>query len=198
MRFGLAGVATLVLILTGCSRFAVDNGSLEYQTAKSLPPLQWPVGQQTRPVNPLYPIPTIRAYSDSNPNFHNENGKRYQIPEPHPLDVKNLTSTTNIGKPTPPSIIKDGNGTPILRIEGNDEQIWHMLNQAIDATSLQVVYRDRTLARVDLRIADKPVMLRFNRTGSFTTVTAQDDKNALVDQTLANDLFGQIIARWPS
>lgn len=198
MRVGLAGVLVIVLGLTGCSRFAIDNGSLDYQTAKSLPPLQLPDGQPTRAISAMYPAPTLRAYSDSSPSFHNQNGKRYQLPEPRPLDTSSIATSTSVGKPTAPVMVKDGNGTPILRIEGNDAQIWQMVNQAIDATGLNVVYRDQGLARVDLRINDKPVMLRFNRTGILTTITAQDDKNALIDQAAATDLFSQIITRWPS
>lgn len=198
MRLGLVGVLAIVLGLTGCSRFAIDNGSLDYQTAKSLPPLQLPEGQPTRAMTAMYPAPALRAYSDSTPSFHNQNGKRYQMPEPRPLDTSSIATSTSVGKPTAPVMVKDGNGTPILRIEGNDAQIWQMVNQAIDATGLNVVYRDQGLARVDLRINDKPVMLRFNRTGILTTITAQDDKNALIDQAAATDLFTQIMTRWPS
>ena len=198
MRLGLAGVLAIVLGLTGCSRFAIENGSLDYQKARSLPPLQLPEGQVTRPIMPIYPAPMLRAYSDSSPSFHNQNGKRYQLPEPRPLDTTSLATTVNVGRPTAPMMVKDGNGTPILRIEGNDAQIWQMVNQAIDATGLNVVYRDQGLARIDLRINNKPVMLRFNRTGILTTITAQDDKNALIDQAAATDLFTQIMSRWPS
>lgn len=199
MRLGLAGVVVaIVLGLTGCSRFAIDNGSLDYQKAKSFPPLQLPAGQTTRSISPIYPVPEVLAYSDQSPSFHNQNGKRYQLPEPRPLDTSNLATTVSVGKPTAPVMVKDGNGTPILRVEGNDDQIWQMVNQAIDATGLNVVYRNQGLARVDLRINNKPVMLRFNRTGILTTITAQDDKNALIDQAAATDLFNQIITRWPS
>lgn len=182
--------------LVGCS--LPSNGSLDYRQARTLPPLQMP-DQLTdvRPSTPIYPTPAVQQ---STLKMANSSQTRFVMPKPQPLDLSQTAASTqvSIGKPSAPTIVTDGNGYPILRIEGDAGQIWQMLNQAIDAANLTVVYRNQTLARIDLKQQDRAILLRLDRMGTTTTVTAQNDKDALVDQALAQDLFAQIMQHWPS
>ena len=72
------------LVLSGCqSAKGVigkrDNGSLDYQNSKKLPPLQLPVAQDTAPFVPLYPTPNV---GENTLILQNEAGKQYQLPKP--------------------------------------------------------------------------------------------------------------------
>jgi uncharacterized lipoprotein len=198
-RFGFVCI-TALLTLTGCSRFAVDNSSLDYQQARALPPLQLPADQATRPFVPQYPVPELRPSTLPVPVFTNTKGNRFVMPAPAPLsaDAVRASQQVDTGKPTAPTLVMDGNGYPLLRIDGNSDRIWDALGQALVASGINVTDRNLTLARVDLTVQNTPLMLRLDRNGNATRVTVQDAKDALADKTTATDLLNQIIQHWPS
>jgi uncharacterized lipoprotein len=198
-RFGLVCI-TVLLSLTGCSRFAVDNSSLDYQHARALPPLQLPAGQATRAFVPQYPVPEVRPATATAPVLTNPKGNRFLMPAPQPLSADAVRANQQIdtGKPTAPTLVIDGNGYPLLRIDGNSDRIWDSLGQALVASGIKITDRNLTLARVDLTVQNTPLMLRLDRNGNATRVTVQDAKDALADKTMATDLLNQIIQHWPS
>lgn len=198
-RSGLT-LAIALLMLSGCSRFAIDNSSLDYQKARTLAPLKLPVDQQTRAFVPIYPTPPVKPSVDGGPIVSNAKGNRFVMPAPKPLDVAAIKrqQAVDTGKPAAPDLVIDGNGYPVLKIEGNAERIWDLLNKAIDDSKIKTVDRNYTLARVDITMQDKPLMLRLSRNGNATTVTVQDAKDALADKAIATDLLNQIIQHWPS
>lgn len=198
-QFGLVCVAAMVL-MTGCSRFAIDNSSLDYQKARALPPLQLPTDQATRPFVPLYPVADSVAPAANTPVLINAKGNRFVMPAPLPLsaDAIQASQTIDIGTPSAPTLVIDGNGYPLLRVEGNSERIWDSLGKALTASAIQVTARNATLARVDIRVQNTPFMLRLDRNGNATRVTVQDAKDALADKTVATDLLNQLIQHWPS
>lgn len=202
MRFAISliSMTTTVLLLSGCSKFALGNGSLEYQNARALAPLQLPANAQSAaPFSPLYPVPEVQSNSTA-PNLTNPNKNRYVMPAPTPLDTARLNArkTVDIGKPSPPVLIMDGNGFPLLRIEGSTDRVWKSLNSAADAAKLNITERRADFSRIDLQLNKKPFSLRIGQLGNSTTVTVQDGKDALAEPTLATDLLQQIIAHWPS
>ncbi len=86
-RTAAMGIISSVLLvgLTGCQASKglferVEDGSLEYQQATQVPPLQLPADQQTAPFTPLYPTPTVSA---NTLELKNDTGKRYQLPPPY-------------------------------------------------------------------------------------------------------------------
>jgi uncharacterized lipoprotein len=198
-RSGLS-LAIALLMLSGCSRFAIDNSSLEYQQARTLAPLKLPADQQTRPFVPIYPTPPVQPSVDGGPIVSNAKGNRFIMPAPKPLDLSAIKQqqAVDTGKPAAPDLVIDGNGYPVLKLEGNAERIWDLLNKAIDNSQIKTIDRNYTLARVDITVQDKPLMLRLSRNGNATTVTVQDAKDALADKAIATDLLNQIIQHWPS
>lgn len=73
-----------IIALTGCSTTKSwlakrDNGSLDYQSSKKLPPIQLPANQPAAEFVPLYPTPNV-ARVDT--NLTNESGKQYALPKP--------------------------------------------------------------------------------------------------------------------
>ncbi len=81
----------VLMLLTGCQSLQKsadgmrnllskrDDGSLDYQSAKKLEPIELPKGQATLEFVPLYPTPNV---PDSTLNLSNESGKQYQLPAP--------------------------------------------------------------------------------------------------------------------
>ncbi len=81
----------ILILLTGCQSLQKstdgirsflgkrDDGSLDYQSAKKLEPIELPKGQATLEFTPLYPTPNV---PNNTLNLRNESGKQYQLPAP--------------------------------------------------------------------------------------------------------------------
>ncbi|MFZ3193629.1 MAG: hypothetical protein WA154_10555 [Moraxellaceae bacterium] len=202
-RFRLNSIGLLVLLglsMSGCSKFAVNNSSLDYRDAKPLPPLQLPADQATRPFVALYPVPALPERAPDNaPVFTNEKGNRFVMPAPQPLDTAALQAraSVDVGRPSAPTIVVDGNGFPILRAEGNPDQVWQSLLQSLSTAKINVTKNTRATSQIDVRLDEQPYTLRLGRSGSATTVSLQDRQDALADPTLTTSLLKQIIQHWP-
>lgn len=195
-RIGLV-LGLSVLALAGCSRLSIDNNSLSYKNATVLPPLQLPQGE-TRPMTAIYPAPAISPAAIQNAaDFANKKGNRFEMPRAQQLDPK-ASSNAGIGAPSRPSLVTDGNGYPLMKIEGDNGQIWDLLRAAISVANLTVVASDQNSGWISVKTADQTVYLRLNRAGTMTTITVQDSKNALIDKDLASDVLVQLNQNWPA
>ena len=77
--------ASSVAFLSGCQATKgffgkIEDGSLAYQEAEKLDPIQLPADQETAPFVPLYPTPAVGV---NTLEVENESGKRYELPPPH-------------------------------------------------------------------------------------------------------------------
>ena len=202
-RFKRPSMGMLLLLgltLTGCSKLAVNNSSLDYRDAKPLPPLQLPAGQATRPFVALYPVPPLLTQAPDNaPIVTNEKGNRFVMPAPQPLDTAALQARArvDIGRPSVPTIVVDGNRFPILRIDGNSDRGWESLLQSLTTAQIDVTKNTRATGQIEIRHDGQPYVLRLGRSGSATTVSVQDRQNALADPELTTSLLKQIIQHWP-
>lgn len=185
--------------MSGCSRFSVDNHSLSYKQATVLPPLQLPAGE-TRPMTAIYPAPVISAAAlEAAPSFANAKGNRFEMPRAQGTGVNHSDSANvGIGAPSRPVLVTDGNGYPLLKIEGDANRIWDLLAAALSVANLSVVDRNQNAGWVAIKTDNQLVYLRLNRAGTITTITVQNDKNALIDKNLASDVLVQLNQNWPA
>lgn len=194
---------TLLLLLpwlaTGCSRMALSNNSLDYQQARSLPPLVVPAGTTLRPQSPLYPVPEVQEPSANAPQLSNARGNRYVLPTPLPLDAAQLSAQAQLdtGTPSRPVLVVDGNGFPLLRTEGSAVRIWTLLQQALTAAKIQTGTVDQNRGVIAVAQTQTPVNLRLDRSGNTTLITVQTADNRLADAAVATDLLNQIAGHWP-
>lgn len=197
---GLPLLLAVGMATTGCSKLAVNNSSLDYRDAKPLPPLQLPAGQATRPFVALYPVPALPEQSPENaPVVTNEKGNRFLMPAPQPLDTAALQAraSVDVGRPSAPTIVVDGNGFPILRIDGNSDRGWESLLQSLATAQIDVTRNTRATGQIEIRREGQPYILRLGRSGSATTVSVQDRQDTLADPALTTSLLNQIIQHWP-
>lgn len=71
----------LAVVLSGCTQTKAllakrDDGSLDYQSAQKLPPIQLPAHWQTAPFTPIYEVPTLSG----EPMV--QQGKQFVLPKP--------------------------------------------------------------------------------------------------------------------
>lgn len=202
-RFRLNSIGLLVLVgfsISGCSKLAVNNSSLDYRDAQPLPPLQLPAGQATRPFVALYPVPPLSDQAvDNAPIVSNTKGNRFVMPAPPPLDIAALQAraSVDVGRPSVPTIVIDGNGFPILRIDGNSDRGWESLLQSLATAQIDVTKNTRATGQLEIRREGQPYILRLGRSGNATTVSVQDRQDTLADPALTTSLLNQIIQHWP-
>ncbi len=197
-RAGLV-LSLSVLAITGCSRLSISNNSLDYKDTKVLAPLQLP-NNSTRPMTAIYPAPVIDPVAlEKAPNFINKKGNRFEMPAPKALAaVNNGNQSTGIGAPTQPVIVTDGNGFPLMKIEGDANRVWDLMTAALSVSNIKVLDRNQSDGWVSVRLDKETVYLRLNRSGSMTTITVQDEKNALIDKDAASDVLVQLNQNWPA
>lgn len=62
-----------------------DNGSLDYMSAKKLPPVQLPAQKSNIEFVPLYAVPNVPK---NTLNLTNEAGKQYRLPKPPKINAQ--------------------------------------------------------------------------------------------------------------
>lgn len=199
LRVGVI-VGLSIVALTGCSRLSINNNSMNYKEAIVLPPLQLPAGEATRPITAIYPTPKIDPVAiEQAPMFANKRGNRFEMPTPQALpDNLRNSATLSVGAPSKPVLVTDGNGYPLLKIEGDANRIWDLLNAALSVGNFKVLDRNQMKSFVQIKYENQDVFLRLNRTGTITAITIQDANNKLIDKDIASDLLAQLNQNWPA
>lgn len=199
LRVGVV-IGLSIVALTGCSRLSISNNSMNYKEAVVLPPLQLPAGEATRPITAIYPAPKIDpAALEQAPEFSNKRGNRFEMPKPQALPTNMVAaSDLSVGVPSRPILVTDGNGYPLLKIEGDANRIWDLLGAALSVGNFNVLDRNQGKNFVQIKHENQTVYLRLNRTGTITTITVQDEKTTLIDKDIASALLTQLNQNWPA
>lgn len=187
----------LVATTTGCSTYFRDRAS-DYRTAKEGAPLQFPEGQETRAIKPLYPVP---PGPESSVNL----SKKFEAPKPKPLAVLPEATPAPTTAATPlqkPVLTQDGNGYPVVSIEGDFNAIWDRLDEALRAGSVKVDDRDQRVGLYYLTLPDAEgkkaaYQLRVSRGQTAYALTLQKDDDTLAPQATTKTLFESIVSNWP-
>lgn len=189
----------LLLATTGCSTYFRDRAS-DYRTAVDMPPLKMPEGQATRPIQPLYPIPA-GAEAKFDPN------KKFEAPKPKPLVLTSEQTAAQgasapANAPKKPVLTQDGNGYPVISIEGEFNPIWDRLDEALRGASVKIDDRDQRVGMYYLNLPDADgkkttYQLRVTRGQSAFTLALQKDDDTLAPQATTKTLFESIVSHWP-
>ncbi|QIO07632.1 lipoprotein-34 precursor (NlpB) [Acinetobacter lanii] len=200
LRFGLI-LALSALSLAGCSTFSkisLDNGSLDYKNTSTQEKLKYPEGAMVRPATPLYPAPVVDPLAIENaPSYVNKKGNRFDLPRPKvALEASNPiedTASTSVGRP---QLLKDGNGNPLIKIDGNAETIWQYTAATLSSLNINVVSKANQQAT--LKIDGETFVLKLNSAGASNTLAVFDAKNNFADKEKAAELLTQIYQNWPA
>ena len=182
--------------LFGCSRLAMDNSSLDYKSAKTVPPLKVPENLQMRPQSALYPAPEVdpRALEQA-PDFSNQKGNRFDLPRPEPVAAATATSTGTA--PSRPQLVQDGNGIPLLKVDGGANEVWQYVAAAVSASNLNGK-NGETSNVAQIRYQDKNYQLRLTPSGASNTVGVYNTDNNFADSDVASEILALIYQNWPA
>lgn len=198
LRLGLALSLTAVS-LVGCSAIGIKDGSLDYQKSTALPPLQYPEGINARPATPLYPAPVVEQLAiDNAPKLVNKRGNRFEIPRPEKVaaaPVQAQEETTTIGRP---QLLTDGNGNPLIKIDGNSATIWQYTNATLSILNYNVVGQAKNAYEVTFKHDGNTLVLKLASSGSSHTLAVFTPNNTFADKQIAADVLTQIYQNWPA
>ena len=182
--------------LFGCSRFAMDNSSLDYKESKTVAPLKVPENLQMRPQHALYPAPQIdpRALEQAQ-DFKNAKGNRFDLPRPEAVNA--TTSTSTGAAPSRPQLVQDGNGIPLLKVDGGASEVWQYVNAASSAANLNGTASENSNV-MQIRYQDKNYEIRLTPSGASNTVGVYNTDHNFADRDVASEILALIYQNWPA
>ena len=199
LRFGLT-LALSVLSLAGCSAIGIKNGSLDYKKTTSLEPLKYPEGSMVRPATPLYPAPVVEQMAiDNAPKFENNRGNRYEVPRPDAASVNAALQPTEINAEAGrPQILTDGNGNPLIKIDGNSATIWQYTLATLSSLNHTVVGQSKNAYEATVKVDKKTYVIKLTSVGSSNNLAVFNADNSFADKEVAAELLTQIYQNWPA
>lgn len=202
LRLGLT-LALSALSLAGCSAISLNNGSLDYKNATTQEKLKYPEGALVRPATPLYPAPVVDPLAlEHAPEYVNKRGNRFDLPRPtvaqEATSINTTTENTTSASLGKPQLLADGNGNPLLKIEGDSDTIWKYTIATLSSLNLNVVAKGKTAQEVTMKIDGQTYVLKLNSVGSTNTLAVFDAKNNFADKEKAAELLSQIYQNWPA
>lgn len=190
-----------VLPLAGCG--LLPDYSLDYQKAQMLPPLQLPEGQNSRAIQPLYPIPDITAPTDKQAVVVEGKGRKrhFAAPAPKPLVIAAETGQQPILPASKPVILNDGNGHPVMQTSGDMLQVWDRLATALKAANIKVTDRNQSLGLYFVELAangkTSAYQLKLTRTNNDNVISLQKDDDTVAEAELSQTVFDGLLKNWP-
>ena len=202
LRLGLT-LALSAFSLAACSTISLDNGSLDYKkqsTAQEA--LKYPEGSMVRPATPLYPAPVVDPLAiEHAPTLENKRGNRFELPRPsvttqEVVTVTENTASTSVGRP---QLLKDGNGNPLLKVDGDSDKIWQYTIATLSSLNISTVTtKGQKAQEVTVKIDGQNYVLKLNSLGSSNTLAVFDAKNNFADKEKSAELLTQIYQNWPA
>ncbi|KAF1027209.1 lipoprotein-34 precursor (NlpB) [Acinetobacter sp.] len=200
LRLGLT-LAISALSLAGCSSIGINNGSLDYKNTTAVEPLKYPEGSTVRPATPMYPAPIVDPLALQHaPKFENKRGNRYDVPRPEVAQVNNstdesATSTEAVGRP---QILTDGNGNPLIKIDGNSATIWQYALATLSSLNYKLIGQSKNANEATVKIDNSTYILRLTSVGPSNTLAVFNADNSFADKDKAAELLTQIYQNWPA
>lgn len=194
----LALCVLLATSVTACSTWFRDRAS-DYRTVEDQPALVLPEGSDTRPIRPLYPVPAGEVGQW-------DMKKKMKAPQPKPLVINDEAVASQPANtpqaPQRPVLTQDGNGYPLVSVEGDFYAVWDRVGEALKAANVNVDDRNQGVGLYYLKLNDangKPAIyqLRVSRGQSACMLMLQQDDDTLAPQATAKALFESIVRYWP-
>ena len=198
LRFGLI-ITLSALSFAGCSTIGLDNGSLDYKNIPAPEPLKYPEGSMVRPATPLYPFPVVDPLAIENaPTLENKRGNRFELPRATVAQETVNPETTANNVVTRPQLLTDGNGNPLIKIEGNSDTIWQYTLATLSSLNYSIVGQSKNRYEATIKVDQQIYVLRLTSVGSSNNLAVFNADNSFADQEKAADLLAQIYQNWPA
>lgn len=207
MRSVLLGC--VLFVLGGCSWLVNDHDN-DYLKSQIQPNIIIPKDVAILELKPQFPIPEV-----ANAKLVDE----FIVPRPRPLVIKedvetaSLVSDQTIKLET--NLLKDGNGTPILRLNVEFPRAWAQLGEALNKADVKVSDLNRSIGTYYVELPDESaekleqgfwaglfgsepemvmiaLQVKLNRARSGVYIAIHEDLDNLADDKLAENLLARI------
>lgn len=198
LRFGLL-FALSVLSLSGCSMIGINNGSLDYKNTKAQKALEYPENTLVRPATPLYPAPTVEGLALQHaPNLENKRGNRFALPRPEQTQANTQTPLNESNELGRPQLVKDGNGNPLIKIDGKSATIWQYTLATMNSLNHPLVNANKNGTDATFKVADQTYVVKLTSVGTSNNIAVFNADGSFADPEKAADLLAQIYQNWPA
>lgn len=199
LRFGLT-LALSALSLAGCSSLGINNGSLDYKHTTDVQQLKYPQGTTIRPATPLYPAPVVDPLAIQHaPQFENKRGNRYDVPRPEFTQTHTTVQSDSDASTTGrPQLLTDGNGNPLLKIDGDSAIIWQYALATLNSLNYNVTEQSKNVTEVTFKLENISYVLKLTSVGSSNTIAVLNANNTFADKDQAAEVLTQIYQNWPA
>lgn len=208
VHFAVTALATLTL-LNGCARFNMSNGSTDYKATRLLEPLNVPSNLMMRPQKPLYPAPLVDQAALANaPNFSNSKGNRFELPRAQSVSNPSSAVAGTQFAISKPILFKDGSQNPLLKIDGNADEVWQRIQTAASVANLKGSINSKAPYQYEFNYSlndgkeaassttQQRYFLRLTPTGASHTVGIYMPNNRYAPVDVAESVLNSIVQNW--
>lgn len=159
----LAGASALILLAattSGCSWLWGDEGYFrdrgrDYQAANQQPAMQVPAGLETRPLDPLLPIPSQIARLDQPGEFEVPRPPKVQVRTAEQGESVSLSRAQEYSAPEQASLLIGPTGQPLLQLDTDFDRAWASIGRALRAADVRVDDLNRSLGIYYVNLAEE-------------------------------------------
>ena len=203
----LLSLVVFSLLLSGCSWLFHDHAN-DYLEAKTYPPMKVPsdYGYSAQPS--ALTVPNIDSSFTATEEF--------VVPRPERLVIEEEEQSASLAKvqstSIEPQLVKDGNGTPILRMAVGFPRAWAALGEALKQAEFSISDLNRSIGTYYIEILEpvedeggmwswlfgapepetKIVEVKLNRARSGVYIAIHEDADTLASDEQANSLLNDI------
>lgn len=202
----LVVLMVMTSVMTGCS-WLVHDRTNDYLKAEIQPNISVPKDVANVRLTPRLSIPDV-AGNESLP-------KEFKVPRPEKLIVEDVADDVLLASDNNEAIsaelVRDGNGTPILRLNVSFARAWSDVGEAIKRLDIKITDLNRSVGTYYIEIIDtavivepgfwaglfggkseatkKPLELKVNRARSGVYVAVHVDQDTLAEDSDAKSLL---------
>ena len=130
--------------------------------------------------------------------MENKRGNRFELPRATVAQETVNPETTANNVVTRPQLLTDGNGNPLIKIEGNSDTIWQYTLATLSSLNLNVTSTAKNAQQVTLKVDGESYVLKLNAVGSTNTLAVFNPNNTFADKEKAAEILTQISQNWPA
>lgn len=146
----ILGLLAMVLTVSGCSWLVHDRDN-DYLQSEVKPAIKIPTDVARLQLKPQYPIPNVKNAKALPEEF--------ELPRPKPLVIEETQETASLaqekGVELEANLVKDGNGTPILRLNVGFPRAWSALGESIKKAKIDITDLNRSIGTYYIEVVDE-------------------------------------------
>lgn len=198
LRFGLF-FALSALSLSGCTMIGINNGSLDYKHTKTQKALEYPENTLVRPATPLYPAPIIEGLALQHaPELENKRGNRFALPRPEQAQINPQAVVVESNEIGAPQLVKDGNGNPLIKIDGKSATIWQYTVATMNSLNHPLINANKNGTEASFNVGESTYVVKLTSVGTSNNIAVFNTDGSFADPEKAADLLAQIYQNWPA